>query len=80
MFSSVNMPIKKLGLNFCLNRSTKLLYVKEPKFSEEDSNKVENYIQVLSKSDYVGLGAQFSNDFSKLIYIGSEQKFISHSA
>ena len=36
VFNSVKMPIRKLGLNFCLNRPTSLVYVKKPCFKKED--------------------------------------------
>lgn len=51
------MPIKKLGLNFCLNRSTSLIYLREPKFSKDDANKVdeEKYYLVLNKGEYMGM-------------------------
>jgi hypothetical protein len=33
------MPTKKLGLNFCLNKKTRLLYVKDPVFTDEEAEK-----------------------------------------
>jgi len=81
VFNCVNMPIKKLGLNFCLNRPTSLIYVKEPKFSKEDADKVEEgkHHQVLNKNEYVGMQPKFSFDFSRLSYIASDKKFLSHA-
>ena len=42
VFSSVSNPIKKLGMNFCLNRKNVLCYIKHPMFNDPDH--VENYV------------------------------------
>lgn len=72
------MPIKKLGLNYCLNRQTSLLYVKNPCFKKEDIPS-ENYTQCLNEGEYLGMQPRFSKDYSKLCYIASNNKFLSHS-
>lgn len=33
------MPIKKLGLNFCLNKKTRILYMKDPVFTDDEADK-----------------------------------------
>lgn len=72
------MPIRKLGLNFCLNRPTSLVYVKKPCFKKEDVP-AKAYTQVLNPGEYVGMQPRFSEDYSRLCYIASEEKFLSHS-
>lgn len=74
------MPIKKLGLNFCLNRPSALCYVSEPKFKKEDADAVEEYVTYLNKGEYMAMQPRFSNDFSRLAFIASENKFLSHTA
>jgi hypothetical protein len=73
------MPTKKLGLNFCLNKKTRLLYVKDPVYTEDEAEKLNEYILFLNEEDFMGMQPQFSNDFSKLCYIASTNKFLSHS-
>ena len=41
VFNSVSMPVKKLGLNFCLNRPCSLIYIREPKFSKDDLKEID---------------------------------------
>lgn len=51
------MPIKKLGLNFCLNRETKIYYVKDPIFKKDEVDKVDEgkYLKCLNPGDYLGM-------------------------
>jgi hypothetical protein len=50
------MPIKKLGLNFCLNKPHKLIYIQDPVFTDEDADKIQSdYIQVLNEGEYMGI-------------------------
>ena len=64
-------------MNFCLNRETKLHYIREPLF---DKKKVpaEGYIQCLNPDEFMSISPKFSEDFSKLMYFGTKDKFISH--
>lgn len=58
-----------------------LIYVKDPKFKKDEVPKEsKNYIQILNEGDYVGMQPRFSRDFSKLCYVASESKFLSHSS
>ena len=81
VFNSVTMPIKKLGLNFCLNRPTSVLYIRDPKFKKEEVEGAasNDYVECLNPGEYLGMQARFSHDYSRLCYIGSEDKFLSHS-
>lgn len=81
IISSIHMPVKKLGTNYCLNHPTSLIYVKDPKFSKDDAEKVEEgqYYLNLTKNEFMSLKPTFSRDCSKLVYIASPEKFISHS-
>ena len=81
VFDSVSMATKKLGLNFCLNRPTSLYYIKEPKFKKEEVKELAqaDYVACLNPGEYVGMQARFSHDYSRLCYVASENKFLSHS-
>jgi len=70
------MPVKKLGLSFCLNKKTSLLHNNKPAFKKEDVSKCH----VLSDSDFMAIQPRFSDDFKRLVYIASETKFLSHSS
>jgi hypothetical protein len=82
VFSAINLPVKKLGLNFCLNKKTSLYYLKDPKFSKEDAEKVEEgkYVQNLTKDDYLAMKPSFSRDHSRLVFFASTEKFVAHSS
>lgn len=57
------------------------MYVRDPKFKKEDvPSSIEDYIQILNKGDYVGMQPRFCKDFSKLCFVASESKFLSHSS
>ena len=80
VFSAVQMPIKKLGLNFCLNRSTKLYYCVNPIFKDSDvPSSGSAYLTCLNEGDFMGMQPRFSDDYKKLAFFGSTNKFITHS-
>ena len=80
VFSAVQMPIKKLGLNFCLNKSTKLYYIANPVFKDSDvPEEAPQYITCLNEGDYMGMQPRFSDDYKRLAYIASTEKFLTHS-
>ena len=81
VFSAVSMPIKKLGLNFCLNRPTSLYYVKDPVYKKDEVDKVEEgkYLTCVNPGEYVGMQARFSDDYTRLCYFASTNQFLSHS-
>jgi hypothetical protein len=70
-------------MNFCLNRDTKLYYVKEPVYEKKQVQTEESssrqYMQCLSSDEFMSVNPKFSDDFSKLLYIGAKEKFISHT-
>ena len=66
-------------MNFCLNKPVSLEYIKTPKFKKDDAEKEENYIQCLNKGEYFGMQPRFSKDYTRLAYIASSNKFLSHS-
>ena len=76
VFNLLSSPIKKLGLNFCLNRPSVLCHIKEPKFKKEE----ESEVTILNQGEYMAMQPKFSPDFSKLVYIGSKNKFVAHSS
>jgi hypothetical protein len=70
----------KLGLIYCLNRPTQLYHITEPIFDKKKLTENEAYLrQINSEGEYVAMQPRFSTDFSKLAYIGRDEKFISHS-
>lgn len=67
-------------MNFCLNRDTKLYYIAAPIFDKKNLPKEgEEYIKCLNPNEYMSVSPKFSDDFSKLLYFGSKDVFISHS-
>lgn len=81
VFVGYNLPIQKIGMNFCLNKDTKLYYIREPISDKKKlkESKPENYIECLNQSEYASFMPKFSKDYSKLMYFGAKEKFISHS-
>ena len=65
-------------MNFCLNRDTKLQYVREPVFDKKKIPIEGVYMQCLNPSEFMAVCPRFSDDFSKLMYFGAKEKFISH--
>mgnify|MGYP006115151607 CR=1 FL=1 len=59
-----------------------LMYVSDPQFKKEDlsSKPTDNYITILNRGEYVGMQPRFSKDFSRLCYVSSDSKFLSHSS
>ena len=60
IFTCLHLPIKKLGLNFCLNKPVSLEYIRNPKFTKEDAEKEENYLQCLNIGEYFSMQPRFS--------------------
>jgi hypothetical protein len=60
------MPIKKMGLNISMNREQKLYWLK-------DGDEIQ------LTSEFMAMQPKFSPDFTKLCYIASDDKFLSHS-
>jgi len=68
----------KFGMNFCLNRDTKLYHIADPVFDKKKLP-AESYMRCLNPSEYMAINPKFSDDFSRLIYFGAKDKFISHT-
>lgn len=77
MFAGVNTPIMKLGMNFCLNRDTKLYHIIEPVFDKKLLT--ATYLKCLNPKEFLSINPKFSEDFSKLLFIGVKESFISHT-
>lgn len=54
-------------------------YIKDPKFKKDEAEKEENYVKCLNNGDYFGMQPKFSSDYTKLAFIASSNKFLSHS-
>ena len=66
------LPIQKLGLNFCLNKDSKLYYIQSPIFDKTKlSEKGDNYFRCLNSGEYMAVQPKFSKDFTRLLYVGS---------
>lgn len=74
----MKLPVKKLGLNFCLNHKAVLYYCKSPIF-KKDSEVMPGFLQALSEPDYVGMQPRFSDDYSRLAWFASTERFLTHS-
>ena len=80
VFAGVKSPYQKLGMNFCLNRDTKLYYLREPVFDKKQlPEDTSQYMQCLNGEEFMAINPKFSEDFSKLLYFGAKDKFISHT-
>jgi hypothetical protein len=65
VFNAVDLPNKKLGLIFCLNRPTALYYIGEPVFDKKGLESKENYMQQINPAaEYLAMQPKFSKDFS----------------
>jgi len=75
------MPIKKFGLNFCLNRPTQLYYIAEPISDKKKlTNDNDKYlVQVNPQTEYMVMHHRMSKNFKRLVYFGSTEQFLSHS-
>ena len=63
----------------CLNRDTKLHYVREPVSDKKKIPTEGVYMQCLNPNEFMAFCPKFSDDFTKLIYFGTKEKFISHT-
>ena len=63
-------------MNFCLNRDTKLYYIKSP---ITDKKLLPAVIECLNPTEFMSVIPKFTEDFSKLMYFASKDKFISHT-
>lgn len=74
------MPVQKIGMNYCLNKDTKLYYIREPISDKAKlSDKPEDYYQCLNPQEFSSFMPKFSRDHTRLLYFGTTEKFISHS-
>ena len=60
-----------MGMSFCFNRDTKLYYIEEPVYDKKDVK--DGYIKCLNPDEYVAFTPKFSQDYSKLLYLGSKE-------
>lgn len=84
VFSGVKSPYFKLGLIYCTNRPMQLYHIKQPLYKkatkEGENAPPEDYLrQITPEGDYLAMQPRFSKDYSKLAYIGSDAKFLSHT-
>jgi hypothetical protein len=65
-------------MNFCLNRETKLHYIRDPVFDKKKVPAEGVYMQCLNPTEFMSVCPRFSDDFSKLLYYGTQERFLSH--
>ena len=77
------MPVMKLGLVACLNRPTQLYHIAKPIVEKKKWTEFENkdaYLkQINPEAEYLAVYPRFSDDCSRLVYVGRDEKFLSHS-
>lgn len=86
IFHGYHLPIEKLGLNYCLNRPTKLYYIKRYEDENEDKNaedgeerKFKFDVEVLTEDDYFAGFAKFTSDYKYLAYFSVKEQFHTHT-
>jgi len=79
VFAGVKTPIQKFGMNFCLNRDTKLYHIRSPVHDSKDLPAEAGYVTCLNPTEFMSICPKFSDDFSKLLYVGAKETFISHT-
>ncbi|CAI2385869.1 unnamed protein product [Moneuplotes crassus] len=89
VFHGYNLPIDKVGINFCLNKPTKLYHLKkysqpesikkDNEASQEDSEPFKYEIETLTEDYYFAGFPKFSDDYTYLAYFGSKEEFITHA-
>lgn len=82
LFSGIDLPLRRLGLNFCLNRTTKLYHMPDVQFKSIDDQKDSEpnvECKCLTPDLELAFGARFSEDFSRLVFMGRKDPFVSHS-
>jgi uncharacterized membrane-anchored protein len=64
------MPTKKLGLNFCLNKKTRIVYVKDPVFTDEEALVMNEFDALGYVKDYPAKSLEAVNSmFEKFNYL-----------
>lgn len=56
-----------------------MYYVSDPLFKNDEADKAETYLVNLTPDNYMAMHPRFSEDYSVLSFIGSENKFLSHT-
>jgi hypothetical protein len=80
VLTAVEMPVKKLGIVYCLNRHTGLYYISDPKPVSDEAEKAEGYLKrITDQAHFVALQPKFSPDYKKLSFFGSRDPFHSHT-
>jgi hypothetical protein len=59
---------------------TRLYHIKEPIYEKKNIPEDKSqYMKCLNEDEFMSINPKFSDDFSKLLYIGTKEKFISHT-
>ena len=67
-------------MNYCMNRDQKVYYIPKPVFDKKEMLVIkDDYMKCMNIGEFMACGPKFSDDYSKLIYVGAEDKFISHT-
>jgi acylaminoacyl-peptidase len=77
VFAGLLLPVKKLGLNFCLNHKTTLFHVLPSALSAASG--AVSPTRLTPSAHFLAFNARFSRDRSRLVFFGREEAFLSHS-
>jgi hypothetical protein len=56
-----------------------VLYCKDPVFKAEEADAQNDYLKVLNPGEYMGIQPRFNDDYTKLAFIGTTERFLTHS-
>lgn len=80
VFHAIDLPDKKLGTIYCLNRPTSIYHIVSPQFDKTKFDSPEHYmVRVNPEGEYMAMQPSFSKDYTQLVYIGRDEKFLSHT-
>lgn len=55
------------------------MYCAKPCLSDEEADQTENYLRFINAGDFVGMQPRFSDDYTRLAFVASEDKILSRS-
>ncbi|GBG25434.1 Acylamino-acid-releasing enzyme [Hondaea fermentalgiana] len=79
IFSGVETPVRKLGLNFCLNRTTRLYFLPLDALKAKGDDKGKGACTCLTPHLALAYAAQYARCSGQLVFFGREDEFVSHT-
>jgi hypothetical protein len=68
VFAGLLLPVKKLGLNFCLNHKTTLFHVPPSALQPSAASGAVSPARLTPSTDFLAFNARFSQDRSRLVF------------